>query len=154
MRIISLLFYALATLPITANLERFDGFPWDSAASFERNLEPYLMIAISIFAFYQIRRVIEPLIKKEGGFPAYTEKSRGFIRDINYSDTRINYKPLFKAKVFYSGNEIEFDLLPESFQFNFSIGDEVVIRHHPEDASKATLDVDLSIEQLRSAEKP
>ena len=90
---------------------------------------------------------MEPLIASGGGYPDYSVISRGFIRSIGYSDTRINNKPLLKAKVFYSGNEVEFDLLPERFQFNFSIGDEVVIRHHPEYITKSTLDVDLSIEK-------
>jgi hypothetical protein len=149
MKLISYVVYGMAMLPVLLNLEHFKSFPWDASLPFSKNIGPYFMIALSVFALYQLRKVMGPMVEKETGFPDYTEFTRGFIRDIGYSDTRVGNSPLFKAKVFYSGNEIEFDLLPESFQFNFSIGDEVVIRHHPEDVKKATLDVDLSIEKFK-----
>lgn len=145
MRIISYLFYLGALSPVLFNLESFNSFPWDDAYSTQSNLEPYLMVVISIFVFYQMRAVLEPMVKAEGGFPDLTEEARGFVRKIEYSSTRVNNSPRFKALVFYSGIEKEFDLLPEAFQFNFNIGDEVVIRHHPEDESSSTLDFDLSL---------
>jgi hypothetical protein len=144
-RALSILFYFLGLGPIIFNLDAFQGFPWDSARSFDSNVEPYISIAVSLFMLRVIKSVMEPLAKQESGDKSHTEIKRGFVRNISYSSTRINNSPRFKALVFYSGIEKEFDLLPEAFQFNFNIGDEVVVRHHPEDENNSTLDFDLSL---------
>jgi hypothetical protein len=146
-RLLSFLFYFLGLGPVIFNLDAFQEFPWDQSRSFDGNIEPYISICVTIFMLIVIRSVMEPLAKNEGGYKDYTEKARGFIRDVSYSPTRINNSPRMKALVFYAGIEKEFDLLPESFQFNFNIGDEVVIRHHPDDERNSTLDVELSIEK-------
>jgi hypothetical protein len=151
-RLLSFLFYFLGLGPVIFNLDAFQGFPWDQSRSFDSNIEPYISICVSIFMLVVIRSVMEPLAKNEGGYKDCTEKARGFIRDISHSPTRINNSPRFKALVFYSGIEKEFDLLPEAFQFNFEVGDEVVIRHHPEDENNSTLDFNLSLAKKEEAQ--
>lgn len=145
LRLLSIIFYLGALAPVLFNLDSFKRLPWDSAASLESNVVPYVLVLVSLFAFRQMRLVLEPMIKSDSGFPDCTSQARGFVRNVGYSDTRVNNSPRMKALVFYSGIEKEFDLLPESFQFNFNIGDEVVIRHHPDDERNSTLDVELSI---------
>jgi hypothetical protein len=151
-RLLSLLFYFGAFSPILFNLDSFSGVPWDAAKSTQSNLEPYLMVVISVFVFYQMKTVLEPMVKADAGFPELTDEVRGFVRKIEYSSTRVNNSPRFKALVFYSGIEKEFDLLPEAFQFNFKVGDEVVIRHHPEDENNSTLDFYLSLEKAAATQ--
>jgi hypothetical protein len=90
------------------------------------------------------------MVKADSHYAECTSQMRGFVRNIGYSDTRVNNSPRFKALVFYSGIEKEFDLLPEAFQFNFEIGDEVVIRHHPDDEENSMLDFDLSLDMKHS----
>lgn len=145
MKYVAFLFYALSTLPVLLGLESFKSLPWSSSLSLSDNIEPYVRVLISFAVFIQMRSVLSPLLKSEGDNLELTANARGFVRNIEYSATRINNSPRFKALVFYSGIEKEFDLLPEAFQFNFNIGDEVVIRHHPEDESNSTLDFDLSL---------
>jgi hypothetical protein len=154
MRFFSIIFYSLASLPILLSLDSFKNLPWDFSQSFETNIEPYVKALISIAVFIQMRRVLEPMVKASGGYLECTELVRGSVRSIGYSDTRINNSPRFKALVFYSGIEKEFDLLPEAFQFNFKIGDEVVIRHHPDDESNSTLDFELSLAKKSESKQP
>jgi hypothetical protein len=149
-RLLTLVFYFGALTPVLFNLESFKGFPWNADTSLESNLEPYLMLVISFFVFRQMRMVLEPMVKADSHYAECTSQMRGFVRNIGYSDTRVNNSPRFKALVFYSGIEKEFDLLPEAFQFNFEIGDEVVIRHHPDDEENSMLDFDLSLDMKHS----
>jgi hypothetical protein len=145
MKYVAFLFYALSTLPVLLGLESFKSLPWNSSLSLSHNIEPYVRVLISVGVFMQMRSVLTPLLKSGGDNLELTANARGFVRNIEYSATRINNSPRFKALVFYSGIEKEFDLLPEAFQFNFNVGDEVVVRHHPDDENNSTLDFDLSL---------
>ena len=119
--------------------------PWDGSAPFKNNIAPYLAIFLCIASPYAVISALFGL--KEGNLKtaAQTERTIGEIKSIEYSGYRINNSPMFKALIEYNDNKKTFDALSEKVQFNFIIGDSVVIHYNPDNMDDAFFDIEESI---------
>jgi hypothetical protein len=110
------------------------------------------MVMVSFVPVFAIGALLNSLSEANDIPDEYTCESEGIIKAISYSSVRINNSPRFNAQVKYLGIEKEFGLLPEAFQFNFSIGDSVVIKYLPDDINQSGLDFDLSLAKKEEAQ--
>jgi hypothetical protein len=83
---------------------------------------------------------------------SYTQRVEGIIESIDFSGMRVNGVPLPDAKVRYDGILGHFSPLPKEFREHFEVGDTVMIAHHPDDKTRAEVDVELSIQKKSGIE--
>jgi hypothetical protein len=103
---------------------------------------------IALWGAYAISGTIAAVLGV-GGVPSiYTERVEGVIESIDFSGMRVNGVPWPDAKVRYDGILGHFSPLPKEFREHFEVGGTVMIAHHPDDKTRAEVDVDLSIEKL------
>jgi hypothetical protein len=138
----SLIIYVFAN-----NSYMLDTLPWDSSAPFKNNIGPYLVIFLCIASPYAVISTLFGL--KEGNLKTaeQTERTIGKILSIEYSGYRINNSPMIKALIEYNDNKKSFDTLSEKVQFNFIIGDSVVIHYNPDNLDDAFFDIEESIKE-------
>jgi len=131
----------------TNNSYMLNTFPWDSSAPFKHNIGPYLVVFLCIASPYAVISTLFGL--KEGNLKTaeQTERTIGKIISIEYSGYRINNSPMFKALIEYNDNKKSFDALSEKVQFNFIIGDSVVIHYNPDNLDDAFFDIEESIKE-------
>lgn len=148
--IISIIVFILIITAIK-NPHSIHQLPWNSNLNFLKNITPYMVVLIVTAICYS---TLSTLFAATGGLEdtsKNTETSIGRILNIEYSSLRINNSPRFKLTVEYNGIINTFDYLDESVQFHFKIGDEVIVKHNPEDANKANIDLDASISNKNSS---
>ena len=119
--------------------------PWDFSAPFKHNIGPYLVVFLCIASPYAIISTLFGL--KEGNLKTaeQTERTIGKILSMEYSGYRINNSPMIKALIEYNDNKKAFDALSEKVQFNFKVGDSVVIHYNPDNMDDAFFDIEESI---------
>lgn len=126
------------------NPNSVEQLPWSSSLTLKKNLTPYLVVLIVTFACYSfIFTLINTADLRDKS--KHTEITSGKIINIEYSSIRVNNTPRFKITAEYNDIEGTFDYLDEAVQFNFDIGDEVIIKYNPNNAQDAHIDIEASI---------
>ena len=103
---------------------------------------------IALWGAYAISGTISSWLGAGTVPTSYTQRVEGIIESIDFSGMRVNGVPLPDAKVRYDGILGHFSPLPKEFREYFEVGDTVIIAHHPDDKTRAEVDVELSIEKL------
>lgn len=78
-----------------------------------------------------------------------TEITLGIIKNISFSNVRVNNKPLVDIQVEYLNNDALFKDQPGDFGLSFQVGDSITIKYNKEDPGQAIIPdnaIDLSKE--------